>query len=160
MKNIFSKRVLDPTLDKEKVVTEIGSDYDLDFLKNGKPSEFKFKIKSENDKLIDSLEQDNFFRKSNEIIHLDGTPIIPEGGTYSPTKLFYNFKPWFKWYHKYLYRTAFGWIIVVLWGGNERRVFCLYRAKGLFDAIKYMGLFSQTYKEIKHSLKKKLKKKI
>ena len=43
MKNIFSKRVLDPTLDKEKVVTEIGSDYDLDFLKNGKPSEFKFK---------------------------------------------------------------------------------------------------------------------
>jgi len=156
--NIFNKRVLDPSLNKEKTFKEIGSDDDLNFLKNGKPSEFKFKIRNENDKLLDFLEEEKFHHSPNEIIHLDGTPIIPEGGQYSYTKLFYNFKPWFKWYHKYLYRTAFGWIIVQLWGGKERKIFALYRATGLFDAIKNMGLFSQTYKEIKHLLKKKLKK--
>ena len=74
---------------------------------------------------------ENYFELC-DIIHLDGTPIIGEKKSYSYGMLFYNFKTWFTYYGRSLYRTKFGWFV------KSNKWSTIYRSTGLFDALKYM----------------------
>jgi len=94
--------------------------------------ELKFIFIRDVNKFVNPNNIKNVVHDLHDIIHLDGTPIMEKIYSYSYGMLFYNFKTWFTYYGRSLYRTKFGWFV------KSNKWSTIYRSTGLFDALKYM----------------------
>lgn len=142
MKNIFSKKGIDYSqlppeslkFAKIKPYPETDEERRNRIIKEYKEGEGKlaFVFINDIDQFMNPLNVEDLTHTLNDIIHLDGTPIMKKIYSYSYGMLFYNFKTWFTYYGRSLYRTKFGWFV------KSNKWSTIYRSTGLFDALKYM----------------------